>query len=239
MEYLFANPLSLVFGSLMLLTLVLSLIFLWECLQILHGYILRLVMRPQVLNGVTYSKQKDGTVREDLQDITLTNSLTNRLHKLVTIYRTAFKNIVVDDYHSNSAPLLPIPKLLLQGPPGVGKTMLAKIIASSSDFSYVIISGGDLLALGPTASHHLHEIFLSGKRSGSPLVVILDEPEAIICSNPFIYQDNKTDTDSYPYAAEECLHVLLDTLRDHSRNLGVIISTSLELEDIDRAVLSG
>ena len=69
--------------------------------------------------------------------------------------------------------------ILLHGPPGTGKTHLARAIASSTQTSVLVINGPELSSAyhGETESK-LRDIFREA-REKSPCIVILDEVDAI------------------------------------------------------------
>jgi len=68
---------------------------------------------------------------------------------------------------------------LLHGPPGTGKTHLARAIASSTQTSVLVINGPELSSAyhGETESK-LRDVFREA-REKSPCIVILDEVDAI------------------------------------------------------------
>lgn len=69
--------------------------------------------------------------------------------------------------------------ILLHGPPGTGKTHLARAIASSTQTSVLVINGPELSSAyhGETESK-LRDVFREA-REKSPCIVILDEVDAI------------------------------------------------------------
>ncbi|KAF4621779.1 hypothetical protein D9613_012097 [Agrocybe pediades] len=70
--------------------------------------------------------------------------------------------------------------ILLHGPPGTGKTHLARAIASSTNSSVLVINGPELSSAyhGETESK-LREVFRQA-REKSPCIVILDEVDALV-----------------------------------------------------------
>ncbi|EGO23346.1 hypothetical protein SERLADRAFT_438665 [Serpula lacrymans var. lacrymans S7.9] len=70
--------------------------------------------------------------------------------------------------------------ILLHGPPGTGKTHLARAIASSTNSSVIIINGPELSSAyhGETESK-LRDVFRDA-REKSPCIVVLDEVDALV-----------------------------------------------------------
>lgn len=70
--------------------------------------------------------------------------------------------------------------ILLHGPPGTGKTHLARAIASSTKSSVLVINGPELSSAyhGETESK-LREVFKEA-REKSPCIVVLDEVDALV-----------------------------------------------------------
>jgi AAA family ATPase len=68
---------------------------------------------------------------------------------------------------------------LLHGPPGTGKTHLARAIAASTHSSVIVINGPELSSAyhGETESK-LRDVFADA-RSKSPCIVVLDEVDAL------------------------------------------------------------
>jgi len=75
--------------------------------------------------------------------------------------------------------LIPPKGILLHGPPGTGKTHLARAIASSAGASLVTISGPELSSAyhGETEAK-LREVFAEARRR-SPCIIVLDEVDAV------------------------------------------------------------
>lgn len=69
--------------------------------------------------------------------------------------------------------------ILLHGPPGTGKTHLARAIAASTNSSVIIINGPELSSAyhGETESK-LRDVFEDARRK-SPCIVVLDEVDAL------------------------------------------------------------
>ena len=79
--------------------------------------------------------------------------------------------------------------ILLYGPPGCGKTLLAKVLASESDANMFLINGPEIMNkyYGETEAK-LREIFKEAK-DGSPSIVFIDEIDAIAPKREDVYGD--------------------------------------------------
>lgn len=72
--------------------------------------------------------------------------------------------------------------ILLVGPPGCGKTLLAKAIANESNVNFIAVKGPELLSKYVGESEKaIREIF-SKARHAAPCIIFFDEIDALICS---------------------------------------------------------
>ncbi|MBU6453874.1 MAG: AAA family ATPase [Cyanobacteria bacterium REEB67] len=70
--------------------------------------------------------------------------------------------------------------VLLVGPPGTGKTMLAKAIANEAGVSFYALSGGDFQSMwAGVGSNRVRMVYEQARRSGKPAIVFIDEIDAI------------------------------------------------------------
>lgn len=123
-----------------------------------------------------------------------------------------------------------LPNVLITGVSGVGKTLSAQCIAEASGLPFVMISGGDILSSnegrlrGRFLKDTLHDAMAANSLRGS--LLIIDEADQLICSR-----------EACASAARDCLHILLQHLRENTSALGVILTTSLPSSDVDSAIL--
>ena len=77
------------------------------------------------------------------------------------------------------ADIIPPKGLLLHGPPGTGKTMMAKAVASTSEANFISIKGPELLSKWVGESEKgIREVFRKA-RQASPCVVFFDELDSV------------------------------------------------------------
>lgn len=119
--------------------------------------------------------------------------------------------------------------VLLYGPGGTGKTMVAKLIAKNSNMNYVMMSGGDLAQYIKRGEHvtELNKLFESIKNSSSPTILFIDEMESL-CG------DRKKMDRSELF---ELLNAFLSHTGEASDKVMIIGATNMP-ELIDPAVLS-
>ncbi|MGD9541732.1 CDC48 family AAA ATPase [Methylocystis sp.] len=119
--------------------------------------------------------------------------------------------------------------ILLYGPPGNGKTLIAKALASQSNLNFISVKGPELLSKYVGESEHgVRELFARA-RHAAPCIVFLDEVDALAPKRGFDGRSPVTDR-----VVSQLLTELdgVETLRD----VWVIAATN-RLDMIDEALL--
>ena len=126
-----------------------------------------------------------------------------------------------------------IPKgALLIGPPGTGKTMLAKAVAGEANVPFFSISGSDFVEMfvGVGASR-VRDLFKQAKEK-APCIVFIDEIDAVGRARGKNVNFGSNDE------RENTLNQLLTEMDGFGTNLGVIILAATNRADIlDRALM--
>ena len=74
----------------------------------------------------------------------------------------------------------PFRHVIFHGPPGTGKSMVAKKLAQCTGMDYAIMSGGDVGPLGADGVSQIHSIFKWAKMSRNGVLLFVDEAEAFL-----------------------------------------------------------
>jgi transitional endoplasmic reticulum ATPase len=126
---------------------------------------------------------------------------------------------------------LPMPSgLLLMGPPGTGKTMIARLIASQTKRSFYPITAADILGGTTGASvRKLTDLFARAKEN-SPSIIFIDEMDGLLPRNTGIQSQHDIQL-------VEQARSLIGEL-DPQHNV-FLIGTTNHLDSIDPAILRG
>ncbi len=118
--------------------------------------------------------------------------------------------------------------LILHGPGGTGKTMIASKIAREAGMNYIMMSGGDLAQYIKRGEHvtELNKMLKFANNGSQPTILFIDEAEAM-CKNRDVLDQEHT----------ELLDGFLKQTGEANKNMMIIMATN-RLHDIDPAVLS-
>ncbi|EZQ10830.1 ATPase AAA [Candidatus Acidianus copahuensis] len=122
----------------------------------------------------------------------------------------------------------PIRGILLYGPPGVGKTMMAKALAKTLDVKLISLSVAEIMYKGYEGAVSILKEVFNRARENKPSIVLLDELDAIASKR----------SDRHGSDASKVVNQLL-TEMDGIRNLKevVVIGTTNRISVIDSALL--
>lgn len=128
-----------------------------------------------------------------LDKVVLENTLAGRLQRIAKSTANTKKNKA------------PFRHLLLHGPPGVGKTMFAKKLASASNLHYAIMTGGDIAPLGKDAVTEIHKIFDWANTTDRGVLIFVDEADAFLRkrSTEKISEDMRNALNAFLYRTGE------------------------------------
>lgn len=118
--------------------------------------------------------------------------------------------------------------LILYGPGGTGKTMIAKEIARSSGMNFIMMSGAALAPFIKSGKHvsELQRMIALAKSLRGPALIFIDEVDALARHRDKLDQDHT-----------ELLNALLEQTGEPSKKV-MIIAASNRLSDMDPAFLS-
>jgi hypothetical protein len=130
--------------------------------------------------------------------------------------------------------------MLLLGPPGTGKTMLAKYIAKESGMNYIEIDGGTFAWLEQTqpglALTALKDLLRYIEESGRPVLVLIDEADGLL-QRPDALADPRVRLDPKVKQSEIQFRSALLAATGVSNKLALVLTTN-HPEKMDRALLS-
>jgi SpoVK/Ycf46/Vps4 family AAA+-type ATPase len=162
---------------------------------------------------------EDDTEKITLDDIGGYYQVKKELYELLEI-QLKYSNLM------EQMKIPPIRGILLYGPPGVGKTMMAKALAKTLNVKLIMLSGAEILYKGyEGAVNAVKEVF-NRARENKPAILLLDELDAIAPRR----ENLKSET-------SKVVNQLL-TEMDGIRSLKevVVIGTTNRIEDIDPAL---
>lgn len=180
-----------------------------------------------------FSQAGKGEGKGVLSDVVLSPHLDNRIRMIAT---------TIVNTRANGAPFR---NLLFYGPPGNGKTMIARRLAKLSGLDYAIMSGGeytsfyvatrirglggdsathistrnagDVISLGGDAVPRLHSLFDWAKGTRNGLLIFVDEADA------FLRKRDSKDMSEYLRSA---LNAVLYRTGEQSKDFLLVMSTN-------------
>lgn len=118
--------------------------------------------------------------------------------------------------------------VILYGPGGTGKTMIAEKIAKEANMNYIMMSGGEFGQFIKRGEHvtELNKLLSAADNSSTPTIIFIDEAESLCRKR------NKLDQDHL-----ELQNALLNRTGTPSKNVMIILATN-RVTDIDSAILN-
>ncbi|MEK7814529.1 MAG: AAA family ATPase, partial [Chloroflexota bacterium] len=145
------------------------------------------VMGPQTLikvqGGTTPPREKGGTTYEDI------GGLRKEINKIREMIELPLKHPELFQRLGIEAPK----GVLLHGPPGCGKTLIARAVANETDAAFFHVSGPEVIhKFYGESEAHLRAIFDKAKQN-APAIVFLDEIDAIASKREEIRGDQQVE----------------------------------------------
>ena len=138
------------------------------------------------------------------------------------------EKVIIEPLKVSSDSVLP-KGIMLYGPPGSGKTMIAKALANNSGMNFISIKGPELLSKYLGESEQLIKNFFNKARQVSPSILFFDEIDSICSSNLEKSSDSVT--------SRILSQILLELDGFSELNNVVILAATNKIEKIDKSLL--
>lgn len=167
-----------------------------------------------------YEEPRDSRAEINYDDVGGMGDTIRQLREMVELplrYPELFTRLGVD----------PPKGVLLHGPPGTGKTRLARAVANESDASFFTINGPEIMGSAYGESEkHLREVFEEATKN-APAIIFIDEIDSIAPKRSEVHGE-----------AEKRLVAQLLTLMDglHTRSNLVVIAATNRPDALDEAL---
>jgi ATPase family AAA domain-containing protein 3A/B len=149
--------------------------------------------------------QREKSMENCFSDVALESDLKNKVLSIASSSNKVRKN---DAPHRH---------ILFFGPPGTGKTMVARKMAKSIGMDYALMSGGDVGPLGSDAVTQIHNLFRWAKFSKNGVLLFIDEAEAFLSDR---------SKNSMSENAHNALNALLYNTGSERRDFMMVLATN-------------
>lgn len=198
-----------------------------EVVEVLFDLVIKSFFMPRLVREWGYGVINDETT--SLKNIVLRNEDRQRLKEMCKVIKLGRRRRA------------PLRNLLLVGPPGSGKSMIAKSLAKASGLPYGVMSGADVAPLRHQGPTELRKLLRWAKNRKDGSILIIDDAESAFGkrlrtqANPSPIPTGKNDNNLLS-AARDVLNVFLSLTGDTDGKF-MLILTSSNPSALDDAVL--